>query len=81
MVNKRPMGHIAYLRNQYQSIDTFAQSYDYSITFMRVELIPYARACTSDEGKPAKTVFYQSNPSNTHKAGANQTRKMMDCLS
>ena len=29
--NKRPMGHIAYLRNQFKSIHTFAQSYDYII--------------------------------------------------
>ena len=26
--NKRPMGHIAHLRNQFKSMDTFEQSYD-----------------------------------------------------
>ena len=26
--NKRPMGHIAHRRNQFKSINTFAQSYD-----------------------------------------------------
>ena len=29
MYNKRPMGHIAHVRNQFKSINTFAQSYDY----------------------------------------------------
>ena len=27
--NKRPMGHIAHLRNQFKSINTFELSYDY----------------------------------------------------
>ena len=29
MYNKRLMGHIAHVRNQFKSINTFAQSYDY----------------------------------------------------
>ena len=32
--NMRPMGHIAQLRNQFKSIHTFAQSYDYIITLI-----------------------------------------------
>ena len=52
MVNKRPMGHIAYLRNQYQSIDTFAQSYDYSITFRRVATHTHVRAHRMRENPP-----------------------------
>ena len=32
--NKRPMGHIAHLRNQVKSINTFEQSYDYVITLI-----------------------------------------------
>ena len=27
--NKRPMGHIAHLRNQFKSMNTFERSYDY----------------------------------------------------
>ena len=27
--NKRPMGHIAHLRNQFKSMNTFKRSYDY----------------------------------------------------
>ena len=35
-VNKRPMGHIAHLRNQFKSINiNFEKSYDYIITIMR----------------------------------------------
>ena len=30
-MNKRPMGHITHLRNQFKSINTFAQCYDYII--------------------------------------------------
>ena len=33
-LNKRPMGHIAHLRNQFKSINTFAQSYDYIIALI-----------------------------------------------
>ena len=33
-VNKRPMGHIAHLRNQFKSMNTFAQSYDNFITLI-----------------------------------------------
>ena len=32
--SKRSMGHIAHLRNQYKSINTFAQSYDYIMTLI-----------------------------------------------
>ena len=35
-VNKRPMGHIAHLRNQFKSINiNFEKSYDYILTIMR----------------------------------------------
>ena len=27
-LNKRPMGHIAYLKNQFKSMNTFEQSYE-----------------------------------------------------
>ena len=33
-VNKRPMGHITHLRNQFKSINTFAKSYNYIITLI-----------------------------------------------
>ena len=33
--NKRPMGHIAHLRNQFKLINTFVTSYDYIITSTR----------------------------------------------
>ena len=29
LLNKRPMGHIAHLRNQFKSMNTFERSYDY----------------------------------------------------
>ena len=32
--NKRPMGHMAHLINQFKSINTFAQSYDHIITLI-----------------------------------------------
>ena len=32
--NKRPMGHIAHLRNQFKSVNTFAQGYVYIITLI-----------------------------------------------
>ena len=38
--NKRPMGHITHLRNQFKSINTFQQSYGYIITFIRSEKNP-----------------------------------------
>ena len=34
-INKRPMDHIARLRNQFKSINTFGQYYDYIITLIR----------------------------------------------
>lgn len=36
-LNKKPMhmGHIACMRNQFKSIDTFEKRYDYIITFRR----------------------------------------------
>ena len=34
-INKRPMGHIAHLRNQFKSINMFQQSYGYIITLIR----------------------------------------------
>ena len=33
--NKRPMGHIAHLKNQFKSMKTFKQSYDYIIRLIR----------------------------------------------
>ena len=39
--NKRPMGHIAQLRNNFQSINTFAQRYDYTITLILRGSSPY----------------------------------------
>ena len=33
--NKRPMGHIGYLRNQFKSINIFEQSYDYITTLIK----------------------------------------------
>ena len=33
--NKRPMGHIVHLRNQFTSINTFQESYDYIITLIQ----------------------------------------------
>ena len=34
-INKRPMGHIAHLKKQFQSINTFAQSYDDTIILVK----------------------------------------------
>ena len=34
LVNKRPMGHIAHMRNQFKSINTFVQSNAYIITLI-----------------------------------------------
>ena len=34
-LNKRSMGHIAHMRNQFKSINTFEKSYDYIITLIR----------------------------------------------
>ena len=34
-LNKRPMGHVAHLRNKFKLINTFEQSYDYIITLNR----------------------------------------------
>ena len=51
MNNKRPMGHIAHVRNQFKSINTFAQSYDYErekkliISFLIFERYLYAKPC------------------------------------
>ena len=35
IINKRPMGHIAHMRNQFESINTFEKSSDYIITLIR----------------------------------------------
>ena len=40
MYNKRPVGYIALLRNQFKSISTFAQSYEYIITLIMREKTP-----------------------------------------
>ena len=32
--NKRPMGHIAHLKKQFKSMNTFENSYDYIITLI-----------------------------------------------
>ena len=32
--NKRPMGHIAHLRNQFKSMNIFERSYDYIYKFI-----------------------------------------------
>ena len=35
------MGHIAHLRNQFKSINTFKKGYDYIITLIRRGKVPY----------------------------------------
>ena len=37
--NKRPMGHIIHLRNQFKPINTFAQSYDSTTTLIWIEKV------------------------------------------
>ena len=34
-LNERTMGHVAHKRNQFQSINTYAQSYDYTIKLIK----------------------------------------------
>ena len=36
---KRPIGHITHLKNQFQSINTFWQSYDYTIMLIEREFL------------------------------------------
>ena len=41
ILNKSPMGQVAHLRNQFRSINTFAQSYDYIITWREKKSSPF----------------------------------------
>ena len=34
--NKRPMGHIAHMRNQFKSMNTFERNYDYTVYIIKL---------------------------------------------
>ena len=63
--NKRPMGHITHLRNQFKSINTFVPCYDYTITLIKRKTpifflrIKWSFMCKKLESPPLKDAMCQ----------------------